>query len=144
MDWDQAIDDDAAQTGQMLAAYLDWPQAMFASEVKVESDNKLQVPAFPLVPVGREGEEEEWQVVREIDGGLETIKVSVPAVISADLRLNTPRYASLPNIMKAKKKPMEKKALADFGVELTPHIQVLEVRLGIEEAIWDCKVDAWR
>eukprot|EP00057_Strongylocentrotus_purpuratus_P021961 XP_011676435.1 PREDICTED: electron transfer flavoprotein subunit beta isoform X2 [Strongylocentrotus purpuratus] len=85
----QAIDDDCNQTGQMTAALLDWPQATFASEVKVE-DSKMEV-------------------TREVDGGLETIQVSLPAVLTADLRLNEPRYATLPNIMKAKKRPIVKK-----------------------------------
>lgn len=103
----QAIDDDSNQTAQMTAAYLDWPQAVFAS--KVEKDNGNLV------------------VEREIDGGMETIKVKVPAVISADLRLNQPRYATLPNIMKAKKKPLEKKTPAELGVDLKPRMQVISV-----------------
>ncbi|KAI6201938.1 Electron transfer flavoprotein, beta subunit [Aphelenchoides besseyi] len=103
----QAIDDDANQTAQLIAGFLDWPQATFASKVQVE-DGKLTV-------------------TREIDGGLETVKVKLPAVVSADLRLNEPRYATLPNIMKAKKKPLTKKSLADLGVELKPQTQVLEV-----------------
>lgn len=103
----QAIDDDCNQTAQMLAGYLDWPQAVFASKVDKDDDGLT--------------------VMREIDGGMETIKVKLPAVISADLRLNEPRYATLPNIMKAKKKPMEKKTPADFGVELTPHFDVISV-----------------
>jgi len=103
----QAIDDDCNQTGQMTAALLDWPQATFASKVE-KGDGELTV-------------------VREIDGGLESIKVKLPAVITADLRLNEPRYATLPNIMKAKKKPVAKKSAADYGVDLDPHIEVLKV-----------------
>ncbi|XP_041470331.1 electron transfer flavoprotein subunit beta-like [Lytechinus variegatus] len=103
----QAIDDDCNQTGQMTAAILDWPQATFASEVKVE-DNKMEV-------------------TREIDGGLETIEVSLPAVVTADLRLNEPRYATLPNIMKAKKKPIAKKTPGDLGVDVTPRVEVVRV-----------------
>uniref|UniRef100_A0A914ZR01 Electron transfer flavoprotein subunit beta n=1 Tax=Parascaris univalens TaxID=6257 RepID=A0A914ZR01_PARUN len=103
----QAIDDDACQTGQLIAGFLDWPQAMFAS--KVEPDG-----AF-------------FKVTREIDGGHDTVKVKLPAVLSADLRLNEPRYATLPNIMKAKKKPLEKKKLSDYGIEVTQQTQVLEV-----------------
>jgi len=103
----QAIDDDCNQTGQMMAAILDWPQATFAS--KVEKDNGG------------------LSVVREIDGGLETIKVKLPAVVTADLRLNQPRYATLPNIMKAKKKPLTTKKPGDFGVEIKSTHQVLSV-----------------
>ncbi|XP_063959876.1 electron transfer flavoprotein subunit beta-like [Lytechinus pictus] len=103
----QAIDDDCNQTGQMTAAILDWPQATFASEVKIE-DNKMEV-------------------LREIDGGLETIQVSLPAVVTADLRLNEPRYATLPNIMKAKKKPIAKKTPGDLGVDVTPRVEVVRV-----------------
>jgi len=103
----QAIDDDCNQTAQMTAAILDWPQAVFASKVDRDGD-KLTV-------------------MREVDGGMETIKVKLPAVISADLRLNEPRYATLPNIMKAKKKPLEKKTAQDLGVDLTPRIQVVSV-----------------
>ncbi|XP_070548484.1 electron transfer flavoprotein subunit beta-like [Ptychodera flava] len=103
----QAIDDDCNQTGQMLASYLDWPQATFASEVNLD-DGHLKV-------------------VREIDGGLETVRVKMPCVVTADLRLNEPRYATLPNIMKAKKKPLVKKTAADLGVELAPRIEVLKV-----------------
>uniref|UniRef100_A0A914WP35 Electron transfer flavoprotein subunit beta n=1 Tax=Plectus sambesii TaxID=2011161 RepID=A0A914WP35_9BILA len=104
----QAIDDDANQTGQMLAGFLDWPQAMFASKIEPDGSTHLKV-------------------TREIDGGLDTIKVKLPAVISADLRLNEPRYATLPNIMKAKKKPLEKKTPADFGVEIKPQTETVEV-----------------
>lgn len=103
----QAIDDDCNQTAQMTAALLDWPQATFASKVD-KTDAGLTV-------------------VREVDGGLETIKTKVPAVISADLRLNTPRYATLPNIMKAKKKPIKKMAPKDLGVDTTPRIDVISV-----------------
>lgn len=103
----QAIDDDSNQTAQMTAALLDWPQATFASKVDKTADSLT--------------------VVREIDGGLETIKTKVPSVISADLRLNTPRYATLPNIMKAKKKPIKKMAAADLGVDTTPRIEVVSV-----------------
>lgn len=103
----QAIDDDCNQTAQMTAAFLDWPQATFASQIE-KNDGSLKV-------------------TREIDGGLENIEVKLPAVISADLRLNEPRYATLPNIMKAKKKPLAKKKPADYGVDLTPHQKVISV-----------------
>ncbi|MEM9284820.1 MAG: electron transfer flavoprotein subunit beta/FixA family protein [Pseudomonadota bacterium] len=103
----QAIDDDRNQTGQMLAALLDWPQGTFASEVKKDGD-KLHV-------------------TREIDGGLQTVALNLPAIVTADLRLNEPRYASLPNIMKAKKKPLEKKTAADYGVDLEPRLTKLKV-----------------
>ena len=103
----QAIDDDANQTGQMLAAMLDWPQAVFASKVEVGQGSA--------------------QVVREIDGGLETVEVKMPAVITVDLRLNTPRYATLPNIMKAKKKPLEVVKPADLGVDVAPRLKTLKV-----------------
>jgi electron transfer flavoprotein beta subunit len=103
----QAIDDDCNQTGQMTAALLDWPQATFAS--KVEKTNG------------------DLKVTREIDGGLETITVKLPAVVTADLRLNEPRYATLPNIMKAKKKPIAKKSPADLGVDLSPRVKVVSV-----------------
>ncbi|KHN82079.1 Electron transfer flavoprotein subunit beta [Toxocara canis] len=103
----QAIDDDACQTGQLIAGMLDWPQATFAS--KVEPDGAY------------------FKVTREIDGGLDTVKVKLPAVLSADLRLNEPRYATLPNIMKAKKKPLEKKKLSDFGIDVKQQTQTLEV-----------------
>jgi len=105
----QAIDDDANQTAQMVAAHLDWPQATFASEVTL-SDDAASV-----------------EVVREVDGGLETIKCSIPAVISADLRLNEPRFATLPNIMKARKKKVAAKTAADFGVDISPRFEVLSV-----------------
>ena len=103
----QAIDDDANQTGQMLAALQNWPQATFASKVVI-ADNKATV-------------------TREIDGGLETLEISLPAVISTDLRLNEPRYATLPNIMKAKKKPLETVTPADLGVDIAPRLTTLKV-----------------
>ena len=103
----QAIDDDCNQTGQMLAALLAWPQGTFASEV---------VPADGSV-----------EVTREIDGGLETVKLGLPAVITTDLRLNEPRYASLPNIMKAKRKPIDEKTPEDYGVDMTPRLTTLKV-----------------
>jgi electron transfer flavoprotein beta subunit len=103
----QAIDDDANQTGQMLAALMDWPQATFASKVIV-ADGKATV-------------------TREIDGGLETIEISLPAVVTTDLRLNEPRYATLPNIMKAKKKPLESITPAALGVDVTPRLTTLKV-----------------
>jgi electron transfer flavoprotein beta subunit len=103
----QAIDDDCNQTGQMLAALADLPQATFASKVEV-SDGKVQV-------------------TREVDGGLETLSLSLPAVITTDLRLNEPRYVTLPNIMKAKKKPMEVVKPADLGVDVAPRIKTLKV-----------------
>ncbi|MEO8804488.1 MAG: electron transfer flavoprotein subunit beta/FixA family protein [Burkholderiaceae bacterium] len=103
----QAIDDDAGQTGQMLAALLRWPQATFASKVSVGSGAV--------------------EVTREVDGGLETLALDLPAVVTVDLRLNSPRYATLPNIMKAKKKPMETLAAATLGVDLAPRTQVLKV-----------------
>lgn len=103
----QAIDDDSNQTGQMLAALLDWPQATFASELSVEEDR--------------------LKVTREIDGGLETISVAMPAVITADLRLNEPRYATLPNIMKAKKKPMTVVSPTDLNIDISPRFKILDV-----------------
>jgi len=103
----QAIDDDSNQTAQMTAAVLDWPQATFASAI--------------------EKTEKEMTVKREVDGGMETIKCKIPAVISADLRLNEPRYATLPNIMKAKKKPITKMTPKDLGVDVSPRIQVVSV-----------------
>ncbi|EEA93633.1 electron transfer flavoprotein beta subunit [Pseudovibrio denitrificans] len=101
----QAIDDDCNQTGQMLAALLGWAQGTFASKVDL-GDNTVDV-------------------TREIDGGLQTVKLNMPAIVTTDLRLNEPRYASLPNIMKAKKKPIAEKTLADFGVDATPRLKVL-------------------
>ncbi|WP_208247453.1 electron transfer flavoprotein subunit beta/FixA family protein (plasmid) [Rhizobium sp. T1470] len=106
----QAIDDDSNQTGQMLAALLGTAQATFASKIEIE------VPG----PGGKA------QVTREVDGGLQTIEIKLPAVVTTDLRLNEPRYASLPNIMKAKKKPLDKKAPADFGVSTEPRLKVLK------------------
>src|SRR5437868_5772365 len=103
----QAIDDDANQTGQMLAALLDWPQAVFASQVEI-----LEGSA---------------RVTREIDGGLETVEVKLPAIITTDLRLNTPRYATLPNIMKAKKKPLETLKPEALGVDVAPRLKTLKV-----------------
>ena len=103
----QAIDDDCNQTGQMLAALLDWPQACFASAIRYDN--------------------QQWQVEREIDGGLETLAFSGPGVITADLRLNQPRFISLPNIMKAKAKPIDTLALADLGLQLTPRQTVQKV-----------------
>jgi len=103
----QAIDDDCNQTGQMLAALADLPQATFASKVVVEGGKA--------------------QVTREVDGGLETLSISLPAVITTDLRLNEPRYVTLPNIMKAKKKPLEILKPDDLGVDVTPRIKTLRV-----------------
>jgi electron transfer flavoprotein beta subunit len=102
----QAIDDDCNQTGQMLAALLQWPQATFASKVKISDGHA--------------------EVTREIDGGLETVAIKLPAVITTDLRLNEPRYASLPNIMKAKKKPLDLKKPTDFGVQIAPRLKILK------------------
>ncbi len=103
----QAIDDDCNQTGQMLAALLNWPQATFASKIDVK-DKSLQV-------------------TREVDEGLETIEVNIPAIITCDLRLNEPRYASLPNIMKAKKKPLDQMNASDLGVDTKPRIEQIKV-----------------
>ncbi|WP_340588158.1 electron transfer flavoprotein subunit beta/FixA family protein [Erythrobacter alti] len=103
----QAIDDDSNQTGQMLAALMGRPQGTFASEVTIEGDHV--------------------SITREVDGGLETVKLSLPAIVTTDLRLNEPRYASLPNIMKAKKKPLDTKTPADFGVDVTPRITTTNV-----------------
>jgi electron transfer flavoprotein beta subunit len=103
----QAIDDDAGQTGQMLAALLRWPQATFASKVELSASGV--------------------QVTRELDGGLETLALALPAVVTVDLRLNSPRYVTLPNIMKAKKKPLEAIDAATLGVDLAPRTRVLEV-----------------
>jgi len=103
----QAIDDDANQTGQLIAGLLDWPQATFASKVEVDGGH--------------------FKVTREIDGGLDTVKVKLPAVVSADLRLNEPRYAPLPMIMKARKKPIDKKTPKDLGLDFTPQTETLEV-----------------
>ncbi|MBL42694.1 MAG: electron transfer flavoprotein subunit beta [Rhodospirillaceae bacterium] len=103
----QAIDDDANQTGQMLSALLNWSQGTFASKLEIEEDKLL--------------------VTREIDGGLETLKLTMPSIITTDLRLNEPRYASLPNIMKAKKKPIEEKKPEDFGIDISPRLTTLKV-----------------
>jgi electron transfer flavoprotein beta subunit len=103
----QAIDDDAGQTGQMLAALLDWPQGTFASKVEIDGGKA--------------------RVTREIDGGLETVELTLPAVVTTDLRLNTPRYATLPNIMKAKKKPLEVVKPEALGVDVTPRLKTLKV-----------------
>ena len=105
----QAIDGDNNQTGQMLAAILSYGQATFASEVTIDGDSA--------------------SVTREIDGGLQTIKVSLPAIITTDLRLNEPRYASLPNIMKAKKKELDIKSIADMGINTAPRVELLSVEL---------------
>ena len=103
----QAIDDDSNQTGQMLAALLGWPQGTFASEVKLAGDKV--------------------EVTREVDGGLETVALNLPAIVTTDLRLNEPRYATLPNIMKAKKKPLDTKTVGDCGVDVTPRLTTLHV-----------------
>ena len=103
----QAIDDDANQTGQMLAALQSWPQATFASKVELAAESA--------------------QVTREIDGGLETLQIKLPAVVTTDLRLNEPRYATLPNIMKAKKKPLETVKPADLGVDVAPRLATLKM-----------------
>ena len=102
----QAIDDDCNQTGQMLAALLSWPQGTFASKLAIEGSDIV--------------------ITREVDGGLQTIKLNSPAVVTADLRLNEPRYASLPNIMKAKKKPIEDKTPDAYGVDVKPRLEVLK------------------
>ncbi|MEC9264939.1 MAG: electron transfer flavoprotein subunit beta/FixA family protein [Pseudomonadota bacterium] len=102
----QAIDNDMNATGQMLSALLGWSQATFASEVKVEGGSAV--------------------VTREVDGGLQTVKVKLPAIVTVDLRLNQPRYASLPNIMKAKKKPLDEKTAADYGVDVSPRLEVVK------------------
>ena len=102
----QAIDNDMNATGQMLAALLGWSQGTFASELEIAGDKA--------------------KVTREVDGGLQTIEVAMPAIITVDLRLNEPRYASLPNIMKAKKKPLDEKTAADYGVDVTPRLTVVK------------------
>jgi electron transfer flavoprotein beta subunit len=102
----QAIDNDMNATGQMLSALLGWSQAMYANNVDVEGDHAV--------------------VTREVDGGLQTIKVKMPTIISTDLRLNEPRYASLPNIMKAKKKPLDEKTAADYGVDVSPRLEIVK------------------
>ncbi len=103
----QAIDDDSNQTGQMLAAMLGWPQGTFASKLAPDGDTA--------------------EVTREVDGGLETVTLTLPAVVTTDLRLNEPRYASLPNIMRAKKKPIDAKTPEDYGVDTTPRLETLKV-----------------
>jgi electron transfer flavoprotein beta subunit len=103
----QAIDDDSNQTGQMLAALLGWPQGTFASKLEVSGDRIV--------------------VTREVDGGLETVDLKAPAIVTTDLRLNEPRYATLPNIMKAKSKPIAKKTIADYGVDVSPRLKTLKV-----------------
>jgi electron transfer flavoprotein beta subunit len=102
----QAIDDDSNQTGQMLAALLGWSQATFASKLEVDGSD--------------------FKVTREVDGGLQTVKLKGPAIVTTDLRLNEPRYASLPNIMKAKKKPIAEKGAAGYGVDLAPRLEILK------------------
>jgi electron transfer flavoprotein beta subunit len=102
----QAIDDDSNQTGQMLAALLGWPQGTFASKLVIEGEHAL--------------------VTREVDGGLQTVKLKMPVIVTTDLRLNEPRYASLPNIMKAKKKPIDEKSPTDYGVDVSPRLKVLK------------------
>ena len=103
----QAIDDDSNQTGQMLAAMMKWPQGTFASKVELNDSKAV--------------------VIREVDGGLETVGLSMPCVVTTDLRLNEPRYASLPNIMKAKKKPIEEKQASELGVDIAPRLTVVSV-----------------
>jgi len=103
----QAIDDDCNQTGQMLAALLGWPQGTFASKVVLEDGSAI--------------------VTREVDGGLETVKLKMPAVVTTDLRLNEPRYPTLPNIMKAKKKPLDTKKPDDYGVDIAPRLKVVSI-----------------
>jgi electron transfer flavoprotein beta subunit len=105
----QSIDDDSNQTGQILAALLGWPQATFASKIEIDPSDKSA------------------QVTREVDGGLETIDVQFPAIVTVDLRMNEPRYASLPNIMKAKQKPLAVRASAELGVDLSPRMTLLEI-----------------
>ena len=102
----QAIDDDCNQTGQMLAALLGWAQGTFASKIAIDGDSVA--------------------VTREVDGGLQTVKLKAPVIVTTDLRLNEPRYASLPNIMKAKKKPIADKTPADYGVDIAPRLQVVK------------------
>lgn len=115
----QAIDDDANQTGQMLAALLGWPQATFASKVEsLESDEEKK--GVPGIAISGDAA----KVVREVDGGLETIQVPLPAVVTVDLRLNVPRYASLPGIMKARKKELKEIPAGDLGLPLTPKVKV--------------------
>lgn len=103
----QAIDDDSNQTGQMLAALLGWPQGTFASELKIDGDKV--------------------HVTREVDGGLQTVALDGPAIVTTDLRLNEPRYASLPNIMKARRKPIDTKEVSDYGINIAPRLAVVKV-----------------
>src|SRR5262250_1268375 len=102
----QAIDDDCNQTGQMLAALLNWPQGTFASKVVIDGESV--------------------NVTREVDGGLQTVQLKLPAIVTTDLRLNEPRYASLPNIMKSRKKPVDEKGPGDYGVDTTPRLEILK------------------
>jgi len=104
----QAIDDDSNQVGQMLAALLKWPQGTFAAKIEIQNDSIA--------------------VTREVDGGLQTVALKLPAIVTTDLRLNQPRYASLPNIMKARKKPIVEKTVADYGIDATPRLKMIEVR----------------
>ena len=110
----QAIDNDMNATGQMLSALMGWPQATFASEVEIDGNAA--------------------KVTREVDGGLQTISVKMPAVVTVDLRLNEPRYASLPNIMKAKKKPLDEKTASDYGVDVTPRLEIVKTSEPAERA----------
>ncbi|MCT4556641.1 MAG: electron transfer flavoprotein subunit beta/FixA family protein [Pelagimonas sp.] len=110
----QAIDNDMNATGQMLSALLGWSQGTFASEVDIDGDNA--------------------KITREVDGGLQTISVKMPAIVTVDLRLNEPRYASLPNIMKAKKKPLDEKTAADYGVDVTPRLEIVKTAEPAERA----------
>lgn len=109
----QAIDDDSNQTGQMMAALLQWPQATFASKIQIITDNTNNKSIA--------------MVTREVDGGLETLRVSLPAVVTTDLRLNQPRYATLPNIMKAKKKAVQVMTPDDLGVDVRPRLEIVKV-----------------
>jgi electron transfer flavoprotein beta subunit len=126
----QAIDDDSNQTGQMLAALLGWAQGTFASKVEVSGDAV--------------------DVTREVDGGLETVRLKLPAVVTTDLRLNEPRYASLPNIMKAKSKPLAQKTPEDYGVDVAPRLTTLKVteppkrRAGVKVGSVDELIDKLR
>jgi electron transfer flavoprotein beta subunit len=110
----QAIDNDMNATGQMLSALLGWSQGTFASDLDIDGDNAV--------------------VTREVDGGLQTIKVAMPTIVTVDLRMNEPRYASLPNIMKAKKKPLDEKTAADYGVDVTPRLEIVETTEPAERA----------
>jgi len=120
----QAIDDDCNQTGQMVAALLGWPQGTFASKLSFEGEGIL--------------------VTREVDGGLERLALTLPAVITVDLRMNEPRYASLPNIMKAKKKPLDSIAPSDLGVDVTPRLVTIKVRRNANPASrWPASPNWW-